>query len=270
MPILHAVVLGLVQGATELLPVSSSGHLILARWALGWTAASDEVEKTFDVVVHLGTLVGVVVHLRHDVARVVRGLISDEPAAGGRRLGLLLVGATVPAALTGALLEGFIVDHLGTPTLVAIMLIAFSGVLLWADRATGHRPLLQLDGRSAAVIGVAQALALQPGVSRSGATIAAARAMGFERDAAARISFLLSIPLISGAAAYELVTLDLASVDSSLLGALVVGAVTAAVTATLAIGVLLAVVRRRSFLPFVAYRVALGVTVLVAVATGVR
>lgn len=274
MPLIHALVLGVIQGATELIPVSSSGHLILARWALGWETGSPGVEKAFDVSVHVGTLVGVVAFLRADLARIVaaaaRTLRTRSIHSTDDRLPLLLVVATVPAAITGALLEDVITEHLGEPWLIAVMLISFGLVLAVADRASGTRPLVELDTRRAVIVGAAQALALQPGVSRSGATIAAARALGFEREVAARLSFLMSIPLIAGAAVFEAVNLAGDGLDGSFLGAVAVGATSAAITAVAALWLVLRILRTRTFAPFVVYRVALGVVVLTVVATSVR
>ena len=270
MPLLHALVLGIVQGATELLPVSSSAHLELTRWLLGWDTANAEVEKAFDVAVHIGTLLAIVGMLRDDVLRITRSCWNVMRRRSGDRLPGLLLLATVPAAVTGALLEDVVVDRAGEPWLIGVTLIVFGIALGVADRARGMTPLDRLDLRSAIVIGTAQALALQPGVSRSGATISAARALGFARDDAARLSFLLGIPLIAGAGLFEATNLARDGVDASFAAAMLVGASAAGITAGASVSLLLRVVRRGSFLPFVVYRVALGAVVLVVVLSGAR
>lgn len=275
MSILQAIVLGIVQGLTEFLPVSSSGHLILTRWLLGWDGAPASVEKAFDVAVHVGTLVGAGIYLRADLARLARGAFGLlRPAAQRRpedRLPWLLVAATIPAAATGALLESTITDRLGAPWLVGLMLILGSALLFAADRLPERRTLDELNSRHALLVGAAQAIALQPGVSRSGATLTAARALGYERDAAARLSFLMSMPLIAGAGAYELVKLRGAGpLPDGFATTVAVGIAAAAVTSLVAVWLVLSVVRRRSFTPFVIYRVVVGVVVLTVAGLGLR
>ena len=271
MSLFDALILGILQGATELLPVSSSGHLVLARWALGWEGGNADVDKAFDVAVHVGTLLAVVVLLRADIVRIVR----ETPASIARRAGSdplprLLLLATVPAAITGALLEDVIVERASEPWLIAVMLIVFGLVLAVADRSSGEQELDALDRGKAVWVGVAQAAALQPGVSRSGATIAMARLLGLAREDAARLSFLLSIPLITGAGVFEAIKLVGSGVESSFLGAAAVGASAAAATAAGSILLVLRVAQRWSFMPFVVYRVALGIAVLIALAVGWR
>lgn len=273
MSLLHAVVLGVVQGLTEFLPVSSSGHLILARWLFGWNSGSGATDKAFDVAVHVGTLVGASWYLRDDLARLIAGVGRGLRRRGSKlrsadRLPWLLVLGSLPAAGTGAVLESTIKDRLGAPWLVAVMLIVGAGLLWLADRATSRRGFEDLSSRDAAMVGVAQAVALQPGVSRSGATLAAARALGYDRDSAARFSFLLSLPLIAGAGIYEALKLSSeGGVPDGLVAALVVGVATAGATSVLAVWGVLAIVRTRSFLPFIVYRVVVGFAVLIAIAT---
>lgn len=275
MSLLQAIVLGIVQGLTEFLPVSSSGHLILTRWLLGWDGGAASVEKAFDVAVHVGTLVGASVYLRADLARLARGALSRlRPAAERQpeeRLPWLLVAATIPAAVTGAVLESTITNRLGAPWLVGLMLILGSALLFAADRLPERRTLDQLDARHALLVGAAQAIALQPGVSRSGATLTAARALGYERDAAARLSFLMSMPLIAGAGAYELLKLrGEGPLPDGFATTVAVGIAAAAVTSLLAVWLVLTVVRRRSFTPFVIYRVVGGIAVLGIAGLGSR
>lgn len=226
------------------------------------------MEKAFDVAVHVGTLLGASIYLRSDLVRLARGAIAaTRPSSRGRpetRLPWLLVLATLPAAVTGALLESTITDRLGTPWLVGVMLIFGAGLLFAADRLPVRRGLDELGTRHALLVGAAQAVALQPGVSRSGATLTVARALGYDRDSAARLSFLMSMPLIAGAGAYELVKLcGSGPLPDGFASTAAVGILAAAATSLVAVWLVLSVVRRKSFAPFVVYRVAAGLTVLV-------
>ncbi|HEY5664253.1 MAG TPA: undecaprenyl-diphosphate phosphatase [Ilumatobacter sp.] len=276
MPVLHAIVLGLVQGLSEFLPVSSSGHLVLTRWLLGWEPPGDaSVEKAFDVALHLGTLVAVVVYFRHDLVRYWREGARllwrrQRPVDPDGRVAWLLVLATVPAAVAGAAFEHWIDERLGTPVIIAWSLIGFGVLLWWADRRLGRRPVAEFGARDALLIGAAQALALNPGTSRSGITITAARQVGFDRDAAARLSFLMSLPVIAGAVVLKLGGLVLDGIPDGLLGPMVVGVATSFVAGLAAVWGTLRLVRTRTFAPFAVYRVALGVAVLAIVALGWR
>lgn len=197
-------------------------------------------------------------------------LRSRELRTQSQRLPWLIALACVPAALTGAVLDEFVTDHLGEPWLIGVMLALFGLVLLAADRVPERRGAEAFSWRDALLVGGAQALALQPGVSRAGATMSAARGLGFERDAAARLSFIMGIPLIAGAALFKGVKVVAEGVDADFLVAAGVGAATAAVTAWVAVWAVLTVVRRRSFVPFVVYRVLAGLAVLVIAATNWR
>jgi undecaprenyl-diphosphatase len=275
MPILHAIVLGIVQGLSEFLPISSSGHLVLTRWFFGWESLPDDVEKAFDVALHFGTLVAVVLYFRHDLLRYVREGLRlvwnrERPVDPDGRIAWLLVVATVPAALVGALFEEQIDSRLGTPTIIGISLIGFGLLLWWADRQTGRRALGALSSRDALVIGAAQALALNPGTSRSGITMTAARRIGFERDSAARISFLMSLPVIAGAVVLKVGKLVVDGIPDGLLVPMLVGVGTSFLAGWIAVWGTLRLVRTRSFTPFVMYRLALGTVVLVVAAVGWR
>ena len=275
MPILHAIVLGIVQGLSEFLPISSSGHLILTRWFLGWESQPDEIEKAFDVALHFGTFVAVVLYFRDDLVRYVREGARllwnrERPIDPDGRIAWLLVVATVPAALVGALFEDQIDRRLGTPVIIAISLIGFGVLLWWADREVGRRRLEELSTTDALVIGAAQALALNPGTSRSGITMTAARRIGFERDSAARISFLMSLPVIAGAVVLKVGKLVVDGIPDGLLAPMIVGVITSFVAGWFAVWGTLRLVRTRSFTPFVVYRVALGSVVLVVAAAGWR
>jgi undecaprenyl-diphosphatase len=275
-PIIHAIVLGLVQGFTEFLPISSSGHLLLVPWIFGWNDfESSSVEKAFDVALHIGTLFAVVGYFRHDLSTYVRAgarqLVKRErPATDNARLVWLLVLATVPAAAVGAVFSDSIDEHLGTPFIIAISLIAFGLLLAWADRRQGTRPIEDLRTRDAILVGAAQAIALNPGTSRSGITMTAARFIGFNREAAVRISFLMSIPIIVGAVVFEVGGLVSDGIPEGLLVPMIVGIIASALSGLLAVWGTLTIVRTYSFMPFVVYRIGLGVVILIVLATGYR
>ena len=276
MPISHAIVLGLVQGFSEFLPISSSGHLLLVPWLFGWDDfESADVEKTFGVAVHLGTLVAVVAYFWRDLVVYVREgtrllIRRERPASAEGRLAWLFVLATLPAAAVGALFEEQIDERLGTPTIIAVSLIGFGLLLGWADRLPGTRGIEDFQARDALIVGEAQALALNPGTSRSGITMTGARGIRFHRDAAVRISFLMSIPVIFGALVFKGAGLVADGVPEDLVVPMIVAIITSGLSGWLAVWGLIRFVSTRSFRPFVIYRVALGVIVLVVVAAGWR
>lgn len=270
MPILQAIILGIVQGASEFLPISSSGHLELTRWLFGWDALPEELETAFDVSVHLGTLVGAVTYLWRDVVRYssagVAPAIGRAPLTTDGRIFWALIVSAVPVGLTGVLLKDQI-DDLDSIWVIAVMLIVFGLVLALADRLPGRRTSDEFGIREALAMGVGQALALQPGVSRSGTTLSVARWLGFTRDAAARLTFLMSLPVIAGAGVYALTDV---SIPSEFWAPFLWGAVASAVTGWIAVWGTLRLVRTRTFRPFVIYRVAVGLAVLAILATGWR
>ena len=276
MSIFHAIVLGLVQGLTEFLPISSSGHLILAPWLFGWNDFNDlEIQRAFDAALHLGTLVAVLFYLRADLIPYVREGIKVVVAPKkanktiGRRAWMFVLSA-VPAGIAGALAENWITEKLGTPALIAISLMLFGVVLVWADRQTGTRDLDSFSTRDALLIGAAQVLALNPGTSRSGITITAARKFGFSRDAAARVSFLMSVPVIGGAVLLKLTKLASDGIPDGLLVPMIVGIVSAGISGWIAMWGMIRLLRSRSFTPFVMYRFAVGISVLSILATSFR
>jgi undecaprenyl-diphosphatase len=275
-PILHAIVLGLVQGFTEFLPISSSGHLLLVPWLFGWDDfESTSVEKAFDVALHIGTLFAVVGYFRHDLSTYVRAgarqlVTRQRPATDEARLAWLLVLATVPAAMIGAVFSDTIDENLGTPFIIALSLIAFGLLLAWADRRHGVRPIEDMRTRDAVVVGVAQALALNPGTSRSGITMTAARFIGFNRETAVRISFLMSVPIIVGAVVFEVGGLVKDGIPDGLLVPMIVGIIASGLSGLLAVWGTLTIVRTYSFMPFVIYRIGLGTAILIILATGWR
>jgi undecaprenyl-diphosphatase len=276
MPISHAFVLGLVQGLSEFLPISSSGHLLLVPWLFGWDDFdSASTEKAFDVALHIGTLIAAIVYFRHDLVVYAREgaravFRRRSPVTREGRLAWLLLLSTVPAAAVGAIFEDQIDEGLGTPTIIAVSLILGGLLLEWADRSSGRREIEEFSVRDAVAVGAAQALALNPGTSRSGITMTAGRFCQFSRDAAVRISFLMMIPVTGGAVLWKGIGLAGDGIPEGLGAPMLVGIVTSAVSGWFAVWGLLRLVRTRSFTPFVVYRVVLGVAVLIIVAAGWR
>ncbi len=259
MTVWQAIVLGLLQGLTEFLPVSSSAHLSLTPWLLGWESPG----LAFDVSLHLGSLVAVAWYFRADWAELFRAALQlaatrtvETPA---QRRVILLIAATIPAGIGGFLLKDLAETVFRHPAITATTLIVL-GLILWAvDRAARtDRTIDQLTSRDAWLIGFAQVCALVPGVSRSGATMTAGRALGLERGAAARFSFLMSFPIISAAVLFKLPDLLEHAGNAAPLAA---GIGAAALSSWLAITVLLRFVVRHSFGIFALYRVLLGLAV---------
>ena len=272
----QAIVLGITQGLTEFAPVSSSGHLILVPWLFNWTILQDpQLNKTFDVALHMGTLVGAVAYLWSDVVRYTKGffrsLAHRQVRTLDERLAWYLLIGTIPGAIAGAAFESVIEDKLGQPLLIATML-AIGGVVLYlVDRlCRADREIKDLTLRDPIVIGLAQAVALQPGVSRSGITITAARAMRMTRESAARFSFLLSLPIIAGAGLLKGADVVKSGLPPGFAAPFVWGMVSAAISGYLVIWWLLAYLRRRSFALFMWYRLAAAALVFSLVAAGVR
>lgn len=268
-PIVQALIMGVVQGLTEFLPISSSGHLILVPWMLGWHDRFIE-SLAFSVMLHLGTLAALLLYFASDWVRLVRaGLASLRERRIGedewRRLAAVLVVATIPAGLAGALLADPVEIATRRPAIVAVALVLGAAILWYADRVGRRDRGLEGVGYAAALgIGAAQAVALIPGISRSGITIAAGLFLGLRREAAARFSFLLATPTIAGAGAFEAYRLARAEAGPSPDAAvLVVGVLASLLTGLLAIHVLLDWLRRRGVGVFVAYRVALAAFVVV-------
>jgi undecaprenyl-diphosphatase len=274
-PVLHAIVLGITQGLSEFLPISSSGHLILVPWLFGWKELTGpenaDFNKTFDVALHVGTIAATLLYFRKDLFRfAVAALASIRQRAittTDQRMAWLLLLSAVPGAIVGAGLEGFINEHLGQIWLIAVMLIVFGLVLLVADRLPSNLNEGDYGPRQALIMGLAQAAALSPGVSRSGITITAGRFLGFDRNAAARLSFLMSMPITGGAALYKGAELAVDGLPPGTAPAFFWGIVASGVTGLAAVWLVLTVVRTRSFLPFVLYRVVAGLAVLALLAS---
>ena len=269
--VFRAVVLGVVQGLAEFLPVSSSGHLILVPWLLGWP----DHGLTFDLALHVGTAAALLAYFWRDwltlVRAVLAGLASAEARKDARwRLAWLLVVGSLPAGIVGVVFEETIERNVREPVQIAVLLIVFGLALGAADRwARRERPLEAVGWTDALVVGCAQAVALAPGVSRSGVTITAGLLRGLDRAAAARFSFLLSAPITVAAAAYKLRVLVTAPPTGEQALAFVVGVGVAALVGALTIGLLLRYLQRNSTAVFVWYRLLVGGAVL-ALALGGR
>ena len=261
MPILHAIVLGIVQGLTEFLPISSSGHLLAVPWLFDWDdfgADGESLKKTFDVALHIGTLLGVLLYFRTDLWQLTRDGLT-RPRSRQGRFAWMLAASAVPAAITGAVLNDWIDENLGQIPLIATMLIVFGLVLLWADRAGGTRAIEEVRLRDVVFMGIGQAVALQPGVSRSGVTMTAGRFAGLSRDASVRVAFLMSVPITAGAVLFKGVdVMGEGGIPEGFAPAFAWGIAASAVTGFVAVWGILRLIRTSTFTPFVIYRVFAG------------
>jgi undecaprenyl-diphosphatase len=273
----QALALGVTQGFTELLPISSSGHLILLPWLADWhfLEENEAFNQTFDVALHLGTLFAVVAYFWHEIVSLTTALIHSlrqrRIEGPEQRIAWFVVIATIPAVIAGALGASLIQDHLGEPWQIAIFLSTFGVFLYLADRRPTERGMGDLGPSQAVFMGCAQALALMPGVSRSGVTITAGRLLKLDRDSAARFSFLLLVPTVAGAAIYTgLKDVVLGELPAGWQGPFVVGILSAAASGLLAIHWLLGYVRSHDYSLFVVYRLIAATVILLLIATGVR
>lgn len=279
MSIWEAIVLGIVQGTTEFVPISSSGHLILVPWLFGWS----EPGLTFNVGVHIGTLAAVVIYFWRDLFAMTvalpKGIAARQPLTDPMSfLAVIIIIGSIPAALVGLTLGDRIEEffHSGAGGNLAIGLIAVALMLVavmmfLGERLAEHRrPMEEIRVRDGIIIGIAQSVALFPGVSRSGSTITAGLFLGFRRETAARFSFLLGIPAVVGASAIEVrrfLTNGLADGETSVLA---VGIITSGVVGYLSIAFLLRFLARHSTAVFILYRIAFGALVLALLAFGLR
>lgn len=255
MTVFQALVLGIIQGLGEFLPISSSAHLILAPWAFGW----QDPGLSFDVALHMGTLLAVVAFFWKDWLELFSEALIKRRGTKKAFLFWCLVAATIPGALAGYLLEKQAETIFRNPLIIAIMLIAMGVILYWVDRhAAKRKGIMETSFSDGLLIGLSQAFAIIPGVSRSGVTMTAGRALGLTRETAARFSFLLSTPIIFGAGVLKLK--DISAGDLTL--PFIIGIVTSAVVGFLSIGFLLRYLTERSFALFVWYRFALGLAII--------
>ena len=264
MTVWQAIILGVLQGLAEFLPISSSAHLALTPWILGWQSPG----LAFDVALHIGTLAAVLWFFRAQWVALARAawriVVTRRIDTEEERRVLYLIIATIPGGIGGLLLAEYAETVFRTPALIASTLIIM-GVILWAvDRfAPQERPLGQMRWTHALLFGLAQVLALVPGVSRSGSTMTAGRAMGFHRESAAVFAFLMSMPITAAAAVYEV---PKAIAEGGIGAPILAGVIASGLSGWLAISVLLRYVTRHGFGVFAAYRILVGLAVLALVA----
>lgn len=257
---LNALILGSLQGLTEILPISSSAHLILIPKLLGWP----ESGLTFDVALHLGTLIALAIYFWRDIFDLIYNFIGSISGKSlhmaGNRLPWYILIATIPAAIVGKTLEEPI-DELfrHSPTIICAFLIGFALLLAFADTTGAKRwKLDRMTLKSALLIGIAQSLALVPGVSRSGITITAALLLGYNRETSARFSFLLSLPIVFGAAVLKVGHLAKSGIPAGEGGPLLIGIASSAFFGYMGVALLLKLVQRYTLYPFVWYRIVVG------------
>jgi undecaprenyl-diphosphatase len=249
---LQALILGAVQGLTEFLPVSSSAHLVLVPWLFGW----NDPGLAFDVALHLGSLLALLIYYWRQWAAMVSSIVRPDPAS--RRLLILLIVASVPGAIIGLLFEKQAETIFRSPVLIACTLALMGIVLWWADViGRNSKKMDRLYLGDAILIGLSQALAIIPGVSRSGSTITTGRILGVERQDAANFSFLMATPIIAGAGLHEMPKIMHGGIDAVVIG----GFVSSAIFSLIAIAALVEFVRTRTYKPFAWYRIAIAILV---------
>ncbi len=273
MSTLEAIVLGIVQGLTEFLPISSTGHILFVPALAGW----DDPGAAFSAVIQLGTMAAVLVYFRTDLWRMavafVKSFVGDHPLwrsdDSDARIGWYIVLGTIPISIVGIVFADQIENNVRSLSLVAVVMILFSFVLMAADlKGAQDRDVKQLTLRDGIIIGLFQALALIPGVSRSGSTISGGLFLGLDRESATRYSFLLSVPAVVLSALFELRKIGDGAGASVGVAPTIIATVLAFISGYLAIAFLLRFVRTHNFAVFVVYRVAVGATMLVLIAAG--
>ncbi|MFA6809269.1 MAG: undecaprenyl-diphosphatase UppP [Eubacteriales bacterium] len=249
----QAIVMGIIQGIGEFLPISSSGHLVLLPWLFDWTVPG----ITFDVALHMGTLLAVLVYFWKDWLKLLTSAVTGKND-DYRKIFWYLVVATIPAGVAGFFMEDLIQNIFRSPIIIGIMLIVFGLFLYFADKKTQLRKLESMNLPDALVIGIAQCMALVPGVSRSGVTMTAARMLSYSREEAARFSFLLSTPVIFGAGVFELSKINPAEFNTAFIAGILVSAIVGLASITF----LLRYLKSSDFKIFVGYRIILGLIII--------
>lgn len=251
MPIYQAFILGLVQGLGEFLPISSSAHLILVPWLFRWK----DPGLTFDIALHLGTLIAVVAFFWQDWVRLIREGFTHGLASFDGRVFWFIIVASIPGALVGITFENYAETVLRSPMIIGTMLIIMGFMLYLAERLGKKRTSIEeMTWAQSLGVGISQALAIIPGVSRSGVTMTSGLFLGLHRETAARFSFLLSMPIVTGAGILKLKDLPAGAINTSF----IVGVLTSGIVGFLVIGFLLRWLKKSSFVPFVWYRFCLG------------
>jgi undecaprenyl-diphosphatase len=276
MSIFQALILGIVQGLTEYIPVSSTAHLILVPWLLGWDF-SQETKFVFDVLVQWGTLIGVLIYFRRDILAILRavvnGLLQRKPLGTlEARMGWLVIIATIPAVIAGVLFKKYI-EQLYSLYLVIAVVMILGGFLMMAAERWGKRQrgVGKMTVADSFIIGLWQVLAMIPGVSRSSATISGAMLRDFTREDAARFSFLMSIPALLGAGVVALKDLfEVQGLLATLAAPLAVGFIAAAISGYLSIRWLLGYLKSRPLNRFILYRFAFGALCIIVILLGLR
>jgi len=263
---IEALFLGIVQGLTEFLPISSSAHI---RIVGAFMPNANDPGAAFTAITQIGTELAVLLYFRKDILAIARAWFKRDGSAEAR-LGTLIIIGTVPIVIAGYLGQSYITNNFRSLWIIACTLIIFGLILGWADRiGRREKDLSTLSVRDGIFYGIAQSLALVPGVSRSGATIALGRLLGYKREAALRYSFLLALPAVFGSGLYELKTaIGDSTVSVYSAPEILLATVTAFVIGFAVIAWLMKFISTKSFIPFVIYRVALGSALLVALATG--
>lgn len=261
---LQAIVLGIIQGLTEFIPVSSSGHLVFVPKLFGW---SDQ-GLAFDVVVHLGTLLAVVIYFREKLLRIGKSFVTELPENKTyRRLGWLLIFTIIPAGIIGLLGGDWIETQLRSPEVIAYGLIGWGAVLYIADKYSAklktHTDTEHMSIKQVVAVACAQAIALIPGTSRSGITMTAGLFAKLDKSSAAEFSFLMSVPVIALAGALKVIELIQTGLGELTLSALVLGFIASAISGFFAISALMNIIKKWSFKPFVIYRIIVGILILV-------
>ena len=261
MDLIQSIVLGAIQGITEFFPISSTAHLVLLPWFFGWK----DKGLTFDVALHIGSLIAIIFYFWQDWVLIISEFLKSvaQRSFEGRpsgRVGMFVIIATVPGALSGFFFEKDAAGLLRNPLMIAFMISAFGLLLYIADRTSRRNKSIEdMNTVDCIIIGLAQALAIIPGVSRSGVTITGAMFRSFRRDEAARFSFLMAAPLIAGAGIFESRHLTYTDVAST---SFIAGFITSAIFSFLAIKYLLRFVRKESYTLFVIYRLLLAVLII--------
>ena len=273
MPLLHALILGFVQGLTEFLPISSSGHLAIVPWLFNWDdfGGNSSLENSFDVALHLGTLLGAIIYLRSDIARYSKAAFqwfaSRGPLTGDAHTAVFIGVTAIPTGIIGLIVLSFTKDLGDRIWLVATCLILFGLVLWQVDKKKTTKDVDQLTLRHAIFLGSMQGLAFQPGVSLSGVTIIAFRLLGISRIEAAKLTFLMSLPVIAGAGLVKIFEVE---IPSEWIPPFLIGMGAAAISGWLSIHWLIQLVSKTNFKSIATYRVAVGIFVLLLLLFGFR